>query len=160
MHSRYAWGPHREVRAFDRAMINGSSFIVAHQQEKSKYKNDIVAMETQARGMEVGRVLAFIEHAPAGAIPYAASAASLQEYAQIAQVEWYGRVAQPSSAGAQAASSQSTPPAALVSTTSRSDAQNGNLWLISDLGACQYCSCPSHHGIWSSVSHPVASHAG
>lgn len=130
---RYAWGPHSEVRAFDRAMINGNSFIVAHQQQKSKYKNDIVMMESRARGVEVGRVLAFIEHAPAGIIPYAASAASLQEYVQIAQVEWFGRVAQPSTASGPAASSLSAPAATVVSRISKSDAQNGNLWLVSDL---------------------------
>jgi hypothetical protein len=129
---RYAWGPHSEVRAFDRATINGSSLIVAHQQEKSKYKNDIVIMETAAKGIEVGRVLAFLEHAPAGAIPYAASAASLDEYLQIAQVEWYGRVPQPSSARGQVPSQRACANT-VVSIKPKSDAHNGNLWLASDL---------------------------
>ena len=58
--------------AFDRAMI--SSFIVAHQQWISKYMHEIMMLKMKC---ETGRVLAFLEHAPAGAIHYAASAASL-----------------------------------------------------------------------------------
>ena len=73
-----------------------SSFIAAHQQGKSKYKNDIVTMETKGRGVELGKVFAFLEHVPARAIHYAASAASLGEYVRIAWLEWYGSMAQPS----------------------------------------------------------------
>lgn len=129
----YAWGPHSEVRAFDRASINGTVFTVAHQQRKSKYKQDVVMMVTEARGIEVGSVLAFLEHAPAGSLHRSASAASLPECAQIAQVEWFGGTAQSAAASSAALASSSAPAATVVSNKSKSDAQNGNLYFASDL---------------------------
>ena len=89
-------------------------------------------METSAQGIEVGSVLAFVEHAPADAIPYLASAASLEEYAQVVQVEWFGCVAQPLSTSSAPLSSSSSSAATVVSTNSKSHALNCNLWFAFD----------------------------
>ena len=70
-------------------------------------------------------------------------------------------MAQPSPASGPAHSSMSAPAAALVSMTSRSDAQNGNLWLIPELTPAHVAiALVSRMGIWSFVDNTVVSHAG
>ena len=73
-------------------------------------------MKTEGKGTIVGKLLAFLEHAPAAPIHYAATAASLEEDVRIAQFEGYGSMAQPS-ASAPSESSTSAPERPIVVST-------------------------------------------
>jgi hypothetical protein len=120
-HRMFTWGPHAEVRLYDRASINGSRFVVTDHQN-GVYKNDIVMMRTTGRAAEFGKVVAFIEHAPAG-FSFARTAEDLNpdDFERAALVQWF----------ASAAGVSGGPLA--VSTDVRSDVDNGNVWRISDL---------------------------
>lgn len=115
------WGPHMEVRLYDRASIDSSPFVVTDHQN-GVYKNDIVMMRTAGRADEFGRVVAFIEHPPAGYhFAYTAEDSDAGSFERAALVEWFASI--PTADGAPLA----------VNTATRSDVDNGNIWRISDL---------------------------
>lgn len=115
------WGPHMEVRLYDRASIDSSHFVVTDHQN-GVYKNDIVMMRTTGRADEFGRVVAFIEHPPAGNhFAYIAEDSDAGSFERAALVEWFASI--PTADGAPLA----------VNTATRSDVDNGNIWRISDL---------------------------
>jgi hypothetical protein len=117
----FTWGPHTEVRLYDRASIDSSHFVVTDHQN-GVYKNDIVMMRTAGRADEFGRVVAFIEHPPAGYHwAYTAESLDAGSFKRAALVEWFASIA----------TTDATPLA--VSTAIRSDTDNGNIWRISDL---------------------------
>ena len=85
-------GPHHQYFAYDRATINGQRFIVSRLQN-TKYRNDIVMMETAGKGAEVGQVRNFLKLP----VPGTAIAARLEPedglMLQVAWVDWFGRSA-------------------------------------------------------------------
>lgn len=117
----FTWGPHPEVRLYDRADIDSSHFVVTDHQN-GVYKNDIVMMRTTGRADEFGCVVAFIEHPPAGHhFAHTAEDLDAGRFERAALVEWFASM--PTANGAPLA----------VSTGVRSDVDNGNIWRISEL---------------------------
>lgn len=84
-----ARGPHGWVTPFDRAKIIGVPFTVQRLQQATKAKNDIVAIVTAERGVQVGRVVSFLQHIPVGTSPVSFP---VDEKEKIAHVEWFAQV--------------------------------------------------------------------
>ena len=115
-------GPHPQYLPYDRATINGQTFIVSRLQ-RSKYRNDIVMMETAGQGIEVGQVKSFVK-LPVAGTAIAAKVESSSELQQVVWVDWFGR----SAAGAAASSTEF-----ICAQKIQSDIRNGNVYNITDL---------------------------
>jgi hypothetical protein len=116
-------GPHPQYLPYDRATINGQHFVVSRLQ-RSKYRNDIVMMETAGKGIEVGQVKSFLK-IPVAGTAIAAKVESSSELQQAAWVEWFGR----SATGGTASSSTGL----ICARKIQSDNRNGNVYSITDL---------------------------
>ena len=114
-------GPHHQYFPYDRATINGQHFVVSRLQ-RTKYRNDIVMMETAGKGIEVGQVKSFLK------LPYPGTPLTARlegaPMLQVAWVEWFGR----SASGAASSSSGS-----VCAKKVQSDNANGNVFSITDL---------------------------